>query len=476
MDFTNPATNLLSQNTYHTSSTYVSSTLKLLQAYELTQNLYGPKSKNILINQESLTLTSLPDTLYSKLPINHVVTKLLKENIVKMQDLGDGSTFMCNLSCTLAKHVLTLVQRGMNRKKISKILKSIRRKISEIDIEKYDEDLKDEKSIQRVIYGVLKNKKLTDMFITAIKQIDINDIEDGIRILKIGTGTLDESYCVKGMIFKGIANTEITNNKNMRTSIFNCPIEISKTTTKGVLILETASELLNFSKDEEKGIKELVDDITKNADLIICNGKIEDLFLDYIQAKNKACFSIYSKHDIRRIRNLFGGSVSPVLREIKENGNCSNMSVFEDGNAKYTKFEGEGNVVTIVIKNSISVMLDEYERSIKKGIAVIKKNYDETIKVTRGSGKFEEKMAEELKKEGDKYDDSTALVYKAIANALNDVRVKENNEVYDIYNVKIKAMQYAIDVCNILLETEDYFYVKENLNIQPRQNRNWDDE
>ncbi|KAM0685074.1 hypothetical protein COBT_003717, partial [Conglomerata obtusa] len=89
MDFSNPSTNLLSKNTTHTSNTYVASTMKLLSTYELTKNLFGKDSKSILVNTNTLTLTSLPETLYSKLPINHVVTKILKENIAKMQALGD---------------------------------------------------------------------------------------------------------------------------------------------------------------------------------------------------------------------------------------------------------------------------------------------------------------------------------------------------------------------------------------------------
>ncbi|KAM0674497.1 T-complex protein 1 subunit theta [Gurleya vavrai] len=478
MDFSNPSTNLLSKKTHHTSSTYESSSQKLLQSQELVCNLFGVNSKSILINSSNLTLTSLPDTLYSKIPMTHVVHKLLKENISKIQSLGDGSTFMCNLTCLITKNLLSLVQRGMSRKRISETLKQIRKEITKCEIEIINEDLQSKESLKKVLKGILKNEELERVFVDALTMIENKkEIEDRLRIVKMGTGMLSQSFSVRGMIFKGEAKTNKKEGKNMRTSILNCPIEISKTTTKGVVLLETAEELLNFSKNEEKGIEETVKNLVKNSNLILCNGKVEDLFIDYFDLENAIVYSIYSKHDIRRIRNLLGGCISPVLREIKENGNCLEMVVFEEGNNKYTKFIGEGDVVTIVLKNSINVLLDEYERILNKGITVILKNYDNNIKMTKGSGAFERKIGDFLRNKGLSINESTALVYKAVGDSLFDVCVKEENEeIFDVYDIKIKAVQYAIDICSVLLETEDYFHVRENLNIQPRRNPGWDND
>ncbi|KAM0685068.1 T-complex protein 1 subunit theta, partial [Conglomerata obtusa] len=391
-----------------------------------------------------------------------------------MQALGDGSTFMVNLACAISKHTFALTQRGMKQKKICDVLKNIRKEIKDVKVEILVEKMDNDKSISNVVRGVLKNDILSDLLVKAVSDIisddKINEIEDRIRIVKMGTGMLEESFVCNGMIFKGEAKTNLKEGMNLRTSIFNCPVEISRTTTKGVLLMETAQDLINFSKNEEAGIEETVESLIQNSKLVICNGKVEDLFIDYFNMKDAIIFSIYSKHDIRRIRNLLGGSISPVLREVKENGECLGMSVFEEGNTKYTKFEGNGSVITIVVKNSIDVLLDEYERILQKGINVIMNHFDKEIKLTKGSGIFERFISEEFINKSLTYNDSTSLVYKAVSNALIEICVKKEVEnIYDVYDIKIKAIQYAIDICTVLLETEDYFYVRENMNIQARQ-------
>jgi len=423
-------------------------------------------------------LTSQMQTIFSVIPPTHPIQKILADYINKMTQLGDGSTFMVNLTCTLIKNIAILVQKGMKKVEISEALDDIKRNLLNYKFDTTEADLAVKSDSAKIFGGVLKEAVLIKIFTDSLMYISennkdnfIKDLDDRIRIVKISTGTLDQSYAFQGMIFKG---EPVTNKKEcvgVSTSIFNCPVEVSKTITKGTVVFEKADELLSFSNDEQKEVKKLATKLTKNSNLIVCNGKVESAFIDELNDINSVAFSIYSKHDIRRIRNLFGGCISPLLREVKENGLCSKVSVFDDCNTKYTKFEGKGFVSTIVLKGSIKFMLDEYERILQKAITLVMKNKTKMFTLVEGSGKFENSLVMRLSEESEISEGNAKLVYKALVDSLNEVAVKEKgNEIYDILDIKLKAVKYAIEICSIVLTTEDYFFVRtnDNLGIQAR--------
>jgi T-complex protein 1 subunit theta len=242
-------------------------------------------------------------------------------------------------------------------------------------------------------------------------------------------------------------------------------------------LLKNRDDLLSFGKNEEGEIKELVDGISKS-NIVLCNGKIDDIFMDYFNRNNVLVFKVSSKFDVRRMRELCGGSISPTLTPLrKENmGFCESVSVFEEGNNTYTKFMNNKNVVTIILKDSIMANLDEYERILLKGLTVLEKNVKKgEIRVVEGGGKFEGWLSRVMEEKNMEYGDSRQLVYKGVSNALGKFKVS-GCDVYDIYEGKVKSVGYAIDLVCIVLETEDYLLTRgDEMNVKPRMNKNWDD-
>lgn len=488
MDFQNSSVTQLSKNTAQSNAVFIESIQTLINSYSMTKSLFGPNSKYILLGGRSMSLTSQPSLIFSSIPPTHPTSKILGDYIEKMDLYGDCATFMVSLVSLLAKNVFALVQEGMSKKKIEVVLKKIRKDFVNFDFDIKEEKLGDRESMERVFKGLIKNEDLLKVFIDGMEIVKqrssiaefIEDLDDRMRVMKIPTGVIGESYAIGGMIFKGEPLSERKEGKSVKTSIYNCPIEISRTVTKGTILLENAEELMSFSKEEESGIRAMVESLTKYNELVFCNGKVENMFIDYFNERNAIVFNIYSKHDIRRLRNLIGGCISPVLREVMENGTAEEVSVFEEGNKKYTKIIGaEGGVATLVLRNSITFILDEYERVLNKTIKFTMKNYkDGSIQVVKGAGDFERDLSRKMEDIMKTCEDSSRQVYKAFCDALNDLAIKESDEnVFDGFEAKMKAIQYAIEILCIVLDTDNYFFVRVNdMNIKPRTNKNWDED
>lgn len=393
---------------------------------------------------------------------------------------------MVSLVSLLSKQIYYLVKNGFIKNKICITLKTLLNSLRKGDYKINNENLSTIESQQNVLRGLLKNDNLLKIFIAGLQivlknsgNIDrFDDLDDRMRIVKMMCGAVNESYAFDGIIVNGEPVSLNKSVRNGKTAIYNCPIEISKTITKGTIVMQKADELTMFSKEEESSIRMMVDRLMKHNGVVFCNGKVEPLFMDYFNENNAVVLNIPSSHDIRRLRNVVGGCVSPVLREVMENGEVSEIKVFEDGNRKYTKIAGkEGHVATMVLKSSISFVLDENERIMNKAITFIMKNYNEgCIKCVKGSGGFERELIKEVEVMMEKQEDSSRLVYKAFIDALTELAVKDCVDgVYDGFDAKMKAIQYAIEILCMVLNTDDYFLVRVNeMNIKPKTNKNWD--
>lgn len=480
MDFTHQPITNLSNNTSQSHAVFLESIQVLINSYSMTKSLFGPASKLILLGGNAMHLTSNLNLIYKTIPPSHPTSKVLLDYIQKMEDIGDCATFMVSLAAVLAKNVLSLVHKGMKKKNIEGVLRRIKKEIKVYEFQVYEEKMDTGESIERVIRGLVKNKELERVLREGIEIVKGEIDEDKIRVVKVQSGLVDESYTVRGMVLKGEPVSAKKEGKDLSTSIFNCPVEISRTVTKGTVLLETAADLLNFSKEEELGIKTMVDSLTKHNQVVFCNGKVENIFMDYFNEKGTIVFPLYSKHDIRRLRNSIGGCVSPVLREVMENGQAQEIKVFEEGNKKFTRVTNEeGGVATLVVKSSIQVVLDEYERVLNRAITFIIKNYSgECVRVVKGAGAFERELSVKLKEAMEHCEDSSRMVYKALSDSLIEVSVEREEEgVYDGFDAKMKAVQYAIELVSMVLNTENYFFVRvSDMNIKPRSNKNWDDD
>ncbi|CAD25290.1 T COMPLEX PROTEIN 1 THETA SUBUNIT [Encephalitozoon cuniculi GB-M1] len=455
---------------------------RVRMACNLVKSLYGGshRSKLIVNGYGQILLSSQPGVIYDNVKVNHPLVKLLQEYVKKMDVIGDGATFFVVLVSELIQEAIDVIGRGMKPACFSSLLREAHKEIDDLGRELLVEhriDFEDKESISMVLRGVLKDKWLEEIVVEGIS-LARSFSSESIRVCKVACGSVEDSYVVEGMVFNRLPEGEVKHARQGRTSIYNCPLDISRTELKGTVLMRTASELLSFSKEENKRIKELVESI--GADVIICSGKVDKIYLDFLNKGRKLVFRITSKYDLRRIRELLGGHILSTLEPPAEGsmGVVSEVATFREGSTEYTKFiSGSKKVYTLVLKNSVQAVLDEHERMVQKALVVLSKNVSGgKIGLVDGAGRFERRLSKAFLERSAGLSGGKSLAYKCIGKALGTFG-SSDVEVYDIYNAKIKALKYSMEFVSTLFETSDYLIGRpEALNIGPRNNQHWDEE
>ncbi|KAK6089609.1 hypothetical protein P3W45_001375 [Vairimorpha bombi] len=509
---------MISQSQTEEKAKYATVIKKITSLISIFDKLYGQSYHKKLIQTDynTLKLTSFPSVILDNIKINHPLVKLMIEYVKKLDTMGDSSKFFLLFVKYLVEESIKIVEKGVKPTILGEIYRDIggdiddlcRELVKEIEIPSFKSsenvkentvksDESDEISVENriselnmsilptfslLLDSLIKDKKIKDLLTECINKTKSFSTEK-IRICKINAGTLDDSYLVEGMVFEKEPESTRKSLKNGSSSIYNCPLDICRAELKSTILMNTSDELYNYSKDEIDLIKNKVENL--KSDLIICSGKVDNIFLDFCNKNNKMVFKIMSKHDLRRIRECLGGYISPVLESLTEDqyGTVKNVEVFTESNKNYTKFIGN-DIQTIVLKNSLDVVLDEQERIINKTLRAISKNIkNNKIKVVEGAGKFEKNMENIFKKNMANVYSNTDInilskkyAYESLSKAFSKFKKFDNN-IFDIYNTKVKAIKYALDFTAVMYETEDYLIgVQEKMNIKPRMNEDWDED
>lgn len=482
MDFGMQLGSLISGSQQEEKAKYHVVASRIRMTCGLVRSLYGRLSHTKLIENGfgQIVMSSQPGIVYDNIKVSHPLVKLLHEYVKKMDVVGDGSTFFVLLASELVAETMLLIERGVKPALLASSLREIHREIDGMagDLKmRHVVDFGDRESVSRVLRGVVKDELLERIVVDGICETQGFDSEN-IRICKVACGSVEDSYVVEGMVFNRAPEGEIRHAAKASTSIYNCPLDISRTELKGTVLMKTADDLLSFSKDENKRIREAVEGL--GADVVICSGKVEKVYLDFLNKCGKLVFRVVSKHDLRRIRELVGGHISPVLhpQERDAMGSVDEVSTFAEGGTRYTKFVSSSRrMYTLVLKNSVQAMLDEQERIVQKALTVLDRNcISNTIELVEGAGRFERTLSDMvLKRYGDSVDEKH-LAYRCLGRALRVFEVGDA-AVLDVYNAKIKGVRYALEFAATLFETSDYLIGKpEALNIAPRSNEHWDED
>merc|ERR1711879_256663 len=101
---------------------------------------------------------------------------------------------------------------------------------------------------------------------------------DSVRVTKIHGGNLQKSCVVEGMaIPRGTVGVE-TFKEKAKVAVFASGIELQGTETKGTVLLESADQLLNYTKGEEQRMEEFIKGIRDaGVEVVISGGAISEI-------------------------------------------------------------------------------------------------------------------------------------------------------------------------------------------------------
>jgi len=106
---------------------------------------------------------------------------------------------------------------------------------------------------------------------------NIKDFDsENIRVAKINGGSVGDSFVMTGMLVTRDANGPIKRKDKPNVLVLGCGLEMTGTETKGTVLINTADELMKFTKGEEDKMDEILKDIKRaGIDVIIASLVLE---------------------------------------------------------------------------------------------------------------------------------------------------------------------------------------------------------
>ena len=308
--------------------------------------------------------------------------------------------------------------------------------------------------------------------------------------------------------------------KNAKVAVFAMSVQASSTEAKGTVLIESADDLMNYNKSEErlmeKQIKEIAD---SGVNVVISGGSISQMAMHFIEKYNMMAVKITSKFELRRICRAVNATAVVKLGTVpkESQGTCESVEVVEVGDRKVTVFQNlddESRVSTIVLRGSTMNILDDLERAVDDGVNTYK-TLRRDGRLVPGAGATEIELAHQIREyakecpgldqyaivkfaealevvprvlaenSGQKATQVIAALYSAHAKGQKAAGVDIKNKgvlenahkagISDLYYTKKSAFDLAVEAALTVLRVDQIIMAKRAGGPKPRgDNPNWD--
>ena len=355
----------------------------------------GPKGmdKMLVDGLGDVVITNDGVTILREMDIEHPAAKMVVE-VAKTQDdeVGDGTTTAAVLAGELLKVAEDLLDQDVHSTIIasgyrlaadraSEILKTIERTVTEDD-----EDLLFKISETAMTgKGAESSKdKLSKLVVKAVKSVveieggkKVVDI-DNIKIEKKVGGSIEDSELIEGMV---IDKERVHPNmpkvvKDVKIAMISEPVEFKKTEVDAEINITSPDQLQLFLDQEEKMLKNMVDNIINSgANVVICQKGIDDMAQHYMSKAGILAVRRVKKSDMEKLSRASGGAVVTNIDEISESdlGHAELAEEKKIGGDSMLFITGCKNpkAVSIVIRGGTEHVVDSLERALEDALRVV---------------------------------------------------------------------------------------------------------
>jgi T-complex protein 1 subunit theta len=214
--------------------------------------------------------------------------------------------------------------------------------------------------------------------INSLPDIATNFDIDNIRVVHILGSSVDDSTFLSGFLVKRCAEGCIDRMLKPRIAVFSCPLDTMQAETKGTVLIQNATELLNYSRGEEDLAQNFVQKLVNaNINVVVSGGSVSDIVLHFLDKFQIMCVKILSKFELRRVARAVRAT---ILSELKaptpdETGSSDDVGVEEIASEKVVIFKRnteDCKLSTIILRGSTTNILEDIERAIDDGVHVFR--------------------------------------------------------------------------------------------------------
>ncbi|CAI9579344.1 unnamed protein product [Staurois parvus] len=378
-------------------------------------------------------------TILRELEVQHPAAKMVvMASHMQEQEVGDGTNFVLVFAGALLELAEELLRMGLSVSEVIEGYEKASKKALEIlpDLVcSSAKNLRDVDEVASLLQTSIMSKqygnegflsKLIAQACVSILHESGNFNVDNIRVCKILGSGICASSVLHGMVFKKETEGDITSVKNAKIAVYSCPFDNMVTETKGTVLINSAQELMNFSKGEENMMEENVKAIAHaGANIVVTGGKVADMALHYANKYNLMLVRLNSKWDLRRLCKTVCATALPRLTAPtpEEMGHCDSVYLSEVGDTQVVVFKHEkedGAVATIVVRGSTDNLMDDVERAVDDGVNTFKV-LTRDKRLLPGGGATEIELAKQITSYGETCPGLDQYAIKKFAEALESI-------------------------------------------------------
>lgn len=361
---------------------------------KITRSSMGPYGlcKMVINHLNKLFVTHDAATIMNELEVEHPAAKLLVMAANAMQEeVGDGTNFVVTLAGELLGQAESLVRMGLHTTDIIEGYKKATDKAIELldatTCSTVDDPLLLEQVLPVIRTAIASKQYGYEGFLAElVAKACINACPsnyksfnvDNIRVAKLDGDNITGSRLVRGFVIARSVEGTVKHCTNAKVAIYGCAVDVPSTETKGTALIESADELVNFSKKEEDLMDQIISNIAKSGAKVVVSGStFGDLALHFLNKYGIIALKCPSKFELRRLGAAVGARTlarldTPTLEDL---GHCDNVNVEDIGGKQIVVFaqdKDDSRLSTIIVRGATQNVLDDVERAIDDGVNVFK--------------------------------------------------------------------------------------------------------
>ena len=402
----------------------------------------GPRGmdKMIIDSTGDIVITNDGATILHELSIQHPGGKMVVE-VAETQDdeVGDGTTTACIIVGALmeaAERMLeqeihpTVIAQGyrMGMEKAIEIVKGLSITVKPDDVttlKKIADTAMTGKSIEQV------KEKLDGIVVDAVRAV-VQTVdgklvvdEDDVKIMKHVGETMDDAEFIRGIVIekKRVSEEMPKKIEKAKIALVATPLEITKTQVKSKIRITSPDQLGAFDIQEKDTLRQMADLVVKTgANVVLCQKGIADS-VQYYLAKN----GIMAIEDVPEKDMLFAARALNTQIANKPHDLTAKMLgqaelVEEMEGVDLVRISGCRNprAVTILVRGSTQVLIDEMERAVYDGVRVVMDAIEDQ-KYVVGGGSVETEVMLRVKEYAASVGGRVQLAIEAFADAFESI-------------------------------------------------------
>ncbi|MFO7967022.1 MAG: thermosome subunit alpha [Archaeoglobaceae archaeon] len=376
---------------------------------ESVRSTLGPRGmdKMLVDSLGDVVITNDGVTILKEIDVEHPAAKMVIEVAKTQEDeVGDGTTTAVVLAGELLKRAEELLDQDIHPTLIARGYRLAAEKAKDVITETaIPVSTEDEEVLKKIAATAMTGKgaevaveKLSQITVDAVKVIaeesegNITTDTDFIKVEKRSGASVENTELIDGIVMdKEIVNPAMPKKvEDAKILLVDSALEVKETETDAKIRITDPDMLQKFVDQEEKMLKDMVDNIVKSgANVVLCQKGIDDLAQYYLAKKGVMAIRRVKKSDLEKISKATGAKVLSDIRGISEEdlGNARSVAEKRIGDEKMIFITGCENpkAVTVLVRGGTEHVVDEVARGLEDAIRVVAVALEDG-KVVSGAG------------------------------------------------------------------------------------------